>query len=415
MRYLLYCLIILSTPLAILPFVQAQPASTTDTTALQWKHYSSEQGDLPVPNTGGQQTASLVVDIDQDEVLDFVITERTAAPSVVWYKKNGERWDRYVVEAEAMYIEAGAAHLDIDGDGDQDIVFGGESRSNEVWWWENPYPNYDQPWHRYTIKTSGRNKHHDQLFGDFDGDGEQELVFWNQTGQTLFLAEMPDYPREAQEWDFEPIYRYSTDSQMEQLGQAGYPAWKGVNEHEGLAKADIDGDGTQDIVGGGRWFKHTGDGEFEENIVDASYTFTRAVAGQLVEGGRPEIVFVVGDGIAPMMLYEYQQGTWQKKEILPDVDNGHTIDLLDFNQDGHLDLFSAEMRFGEGNPDAKIRILLGDGQGNFKEMVVATGFGVHEGRLADLDGDGDYDVLGKPYSWKTPRLDIWLNEGPAQH
>jgi len=41
---------------------------------------------------------------------------------------------------------------------------------------------------------------------------------------------------------------------------------------------------------------------------------------------------------------------------------------------------------------------------------VAIGFGLHESRMADLDGDGDWDVLGKPYSWKTPRVDIWLNQ-----
>jgi hypothetical protein len=35
----------------------------------------------------------------------------------------------------------------------------------------------------------------------------------------------------------------------------------------------------------------------------------------------------------------------------------------------------------------------------------------HESKIADLDGDGDYDILDKPYGWQTPRLDIWLNEG----
>ncbi len=380
---------------------------------VKWSHYSTVNGDLPVPNEGGQQTAALVLDIDKDGINDFVITERTTAPAVTWYKFNNYKWDRYIVDAESMRIEAGSTFNDIDGDGDDDIVFAGEGRSNEVWWWENPYPDYDpvKPWDRYNIKSSGENKHHDQLFGDYDGDGKDELVFWNQNARKLFWAETPDNPKSVNEWELKVVYTYSDDSQMEQLGQEGYPGWKGTNEHEGLAKADIDCDGILDIVGGGRWFKFDGDNGFKENIIDASYTFTRSAVGQFIAGGRPEVILVVGDGIAPMLMYEYLEGTWTGREILEEVDNGHTLHTVDFNQDGYLDVFSAEMRFGEGNPDSKAQILLGDGKGNFRKTIINVGYGNHESWVSDLDGDGDFDILGKPYSWDSPRLDIWINEG----
>ncbi len=32
-------------------------------------------------------------------------------------------------------------------------------------------------------------------------------------------------------------------------------------------------------------------------------------------------------------------------------------------------------------------------------------------KIADLDGDGDLDILGKPYDGDAPRLDIWLQNG----
>jgi len=380
---------------------------------IQWKRYSSDNGYMEVPNSGNQQTSCLVADLDKDGINDFVITERTEAPAVTWYTKSEKGWDRHIIETGKLRIEAGSAFEDIDRDGDLDIVFGGESQSNEVWWWENPYPNYDDTkgWKRYTIKNSGATKHHDQLFGDFDGDGQNELAFWNQGAQTLFLAEIPKNPRHVDSWDYKAIYTYSNKSEMYPRGYAGYPTWKDKHEHEGLSKGDVDGDGILDIIGGGRWFKYDGQGGCIENIVDASYVFTRSQIGDFIEGGSPEILLVVGDGVAPLYMYSNDNGTWEPRQITSLIDNGHTIDVIDFNGDGHLDIFSAEMRFGEKNPDSKLRILLGDGKGNFTDYIIAIGYGVHEGKIADLDGDGDFDILAKPYTWKAPRIDVWINEG----
>jgi hypothetical protein len=44
-------------------------------------------------------------------------------------------------------------------------------------------------------------------------------------------------------------------------------------------------------------------------------------------------------------------------------------------------------------------------------VVISAGIELHESEIADLDGDGDLDVLGKPYGWDAPRLDVWINEG----
>lgn len=89
--------------------------------------------------------------------------------------------------------------------------------------------------------------------------------------------------------------------------------------------------------------------------------------------------------------------------------DGHTINVLDFNGDGHADIFSAEMKLNPNNPGA-IRILLGDGKGNFVHHVVHGDIGCHEGKIFDFEGDGDFDILSKPYNWDAPRLDFFLNE-----
>lgn len=380
---------------------------------VKWQHLSSTTGDIEVPNNGKEQTSAAVADFNNDGINDFCITERTAAPAVVWYKRLEDGWKKYTVEDSICFIEAGTIAFDVDNDGDMDIIAGGDYRSNQVWWWENPFPDFSKPrWNRYLIRNSGGNKTHDQIEGDFDGDGKPDLVFWSQGDQTLYFTRIPANPRLLSDWKPIPVYRYFTDGQMKQHGT--YPPFKGTNEHEGLAKADIDGDGIQDIIGGGMWFGYLGNDKFSFNSIDGAYNFSRCAAGQLVKGGRPEVVLVVGDGWAPMYMYEYKKDTWVKKEIIHKVSNGHSLAIVDFDGDGNLDIWNAEMTLFN-NTEAINHILPGDGKGNFPgEIIVSKGIDVHESEIADLDGDGDLDILGKPYDGGTPRLDIWLQNGTGK-
>jgi hypothetical protein len=371
------------------------PSPTPRSMPIQWTHLSSAEGDLPQPSNATQQTASLILDVDKDGIEDFVIGSRRKGPAMVWYRRSADGWTRYLIDDSILDIEAGGAFLDIDRDEDLDVVMGGDAASNQVWWWENPYPSYapDTPWTRRVIKSAGSNKHHDQQFGDFDGDGEAELVFWNQGANKLLIADVPADAKHTEPWPSFEIY-----------------SWSSGSDHEGLAKADIDGDGKIDIVGGGRWFEHDSGTTFKPHIIDDSQSFSRAAAGQLKSGGRPEVVFVVGDGTGALSWYEWTGSDWVGHDLLSfDVDHGHSLDVADIDNDGNLDIFCAEMRLDGGNADAKMWIFLGDGKGDFKRMEVATGYGNHESKLGDLDGDGDLDILGKPYNWETPRLDIWLN------
>lgn len=382
---------------------------------VEWQHISSANGGIDVPNGGDQQTSAAVADFNNDGVLDFCISERTRAPSLVWYQREANGWKKFTVEAEPLHIEAGTTTCDLDGDGDADIIAGGDWMLNEVWWWENPAPDFQpgKPWKRYLIRNTGGNKVHDQLAGDFDGDGKTDLAFWAQGDNTLYFTRIPTNPKNLADWKLIPVYTYATDGQMEQHGK--YPEFKGTNEHEGLDRADIDGDGVQDIIGGGMWFRYTGNDEFAFHTIDGAYTFSRSAAGQLIRGGRPEVVLVVGDGWAPLNLYEYRKQdftyTWVKKTILSAVSNGHSLAIMDFDGDGNQDIWLAEMTLF-GNTRSRNMILLGDGQGNFPDTIrISEGIDLHDSEIADLDGDGDYDILGKPYNGNAPRLDIWLQHG----
>jgi FG-GAP-like repeat len=373
--------------------------STVERSIPTWNHLSSTAGDLPAPGSSDQQTACLVLDIDKDGLNDIVIASRGNGARLVWYRRQAQNWSVYPIDS-GLNLEAGGASADIDGDGDLDLVLGEDFSGRRLFWWENPSPRFDppKPWARRELRNSGGSMYHDQIFGDFDGDGRVDLAFWVQRFEGLFLAAIPQAPNLSGPWPAVPLLKL--------------PA------AEGLAKADIDGDGKVDLIGGGRWFKHQPGLGFQSFLIDEASISSRVAAGQLVESGPPEVAFVNGDAIGRLKWFEHRTGAWIGHDLLgEDVIHGHSLQFEDLNGDGHLDIFCAEMTKWRDkatvpdHPNARMWIFYGNGRGNFVKTVVATGIDNHESRVADLDGDGDPDIVTKPYNNGAPRLDVWLNRG----
>lgn len=405
-----------ATPVLVAILLLTGPGKETRAADIQWRQVSSQGGGLAIPGTSTQQTGALVADFDKDGVNDFVLSFRKTAPALVLYHRVADRWERSVIDHDFLTVEAGGAAYDIDGDGDVDIVFGGDWQSNQVWWWENPAPHFNPgvPWKRHLIKNSGKNQHHDQVFGDFKGTGKPQLAFWNQQAKTLFLADIPTDAR-VEPWPALAIF----------TGTAGETGDKGAFLYaEGASAADVDGDGKVDLLAGNYWFKHQGGTNFL--AVKVGPVGGLIFAGKLKPGKCLQIVISPGDGIGPLRWYEClgeptRSGDWVGHDLVGrDLIHGHSLQLGDIDGDGHLDIFAAEMakwtesRKDPDNPNATAWIFYGDGQGNFRRTVLTTGQGWHEARLADLDGDGDLDLLNKPYNWETPRVDVWLNNGTQQ-
>ncbi len=188
-----------------------------------------------------------------------------------------------------------------------------------------------------------------------------------------------------------------------------------VSSPDGVAVADIDGDGWSDIVASGLnvggaidkvlWYRNNGDGTFAsvQYLVTSNVTtnfFTNVAVGDLNLDGRPDVVYSLGSeirwtpnlgGSNPVAQFGYVTGneTANQSVVTGGVATSTRVAIADMNGDGRPDVL-----YLSANPNAAVGWVPNLVGGFGSKVVVSTAGGDPTSvQGVDLDQDGLRDLL----------------------
>lgn len=341
----------------------------------------------PVLGEGGDADADGDTDTDADTDADTdsdidTDTETTTGDEPGWTMHSV---DDDIPEASMVL------GVDIDGDGDVDVV-GASIEVNAVLWWENTAGD-GETWFQ---RSTGSAVHPTAIHaGDLDGDGDLDVL-------------AAGWPKEIAWYDNAP-WEVTSDVEHDVAHDTS-------KIDDRVAVADIDGDGDLDVFSAPisthfiEWWENT-DGvgaTWVQHELEDCFDMTSSLVSADLDGDGDADVAAVSAATDEVAWWENAAGDgtlWLEHEIEDNSDGAVSLHAVDLDGDGDIDLVAAARYAGQVTWWENVG---GSGVTWTKRWIEGALEGVGDIQPADMDGDGDPDILGA--SQEQGMIVWWENE-----
>ena len=324
-----------------------------------------------------------------------------------------------VISTEADFANSVHA-VDLDGDGDPDVLTTSQF-DHKVAWYENLG---DGEFSAQRVISTDHDHPHSIHAADIDGDGDADVLAasWRDTKvawysnlgggqfstQRVITSEFRALSVHAADLDGDgdaDVVSSSDDAGIEwyENRDGAFTAHRIENEAtDAVHAADIDNDGDADILSASRssdkiaWYENLGGGSFSGQRVLDGVSYASAVRAADLDGdGDADVLAAFGwgqqdDTDDEIAWYENLGGGLfaARRTITTDVENPEAVAAADLDGDGDQDVLSASFF------DSKFAWYENLGNGSFSvQRVIDTGGYPTDVLPVDLDGDGDPDFL----------------------
>lgn len=356
------------------------------------------------------------------------------------------QFEEHIIGADLPYRSPQIFAADINGDGYKDIVTGG-------WWFSNP----GSPKGVWTRNVVGSPMNNMFLIHDFDNDGDPDLLGTNGT----YLGSQLSWARNDGKGNFTILSNIPTTAGFP-VGSANnntFLAGAAVGNFNGVANVqialvwngsettkapvkmltvpadpsnevwlvddiapnavgesinaiDVDKDGDLDLTQAKNWLRNDNGvwTTFTTGLTMPTY-YEHHLTNDLDRNGQLDGVMTqIGDN-GDIFWYNVPSDpteVWTKSVLGTDVDSGVSLDLADLDFDGDLDVITAEWKMEKRliafendlcNSGTWIKHILHPGGTTAPDHHNAA-------QTADLDNDGDLDIISVGWDKRTPRIYI---------